>query len=159
MKLVTSAALLLAVAVAPAAPVPATTNKDGNPLPVGAVWKGRLTQKGGGPTGFDCKFTITKRDGDKFEADLYEKEGEMVLTYLVRGTIKPVDVKNKEKGFKLEFTNYGAKDVMNTSEILQVPYVATLVGKKIKGSWKLPDDSEFGALEGDFDFELEQKKD
>lgn len=158
MKLVTTVLVLVAVQFAPAAPVPAGA-KDGNPLPVGTEWKGRLTQKGGGPTGFDCKFTVTKRDGDKFEADLYEKDGEMVLTYQVRGTIKPADEKNADKGFKMEFKSYAAKDVMNTSEILNVPYVATLVGKTIKGSWKLPDDSEFGMLEGDFDFRLEPKKD
>ena len=67
MKLVTLALLAVAVQLAPAAPVPAGA-KDGNPLPVGTVWKGRLTQKGGGPTGFDCEFKITKRDGEKLEA-------------------------------------------------------------------------------------------
>ena len=131
--------------------------KDGDPLLIDTVWKGKLTQKGGGPSEFDCTFKITKRDGEKFEAELYEKSDEMELTYLVRGTIKPVDKDNKEKGYKVAFESYDAKDVKNTGAILKVPYTATLTGKKIKGSWKLPDDSEFGMLEGDFDFELSKK--
>jgi hypothetical protein len=68
--------------------------KDGDPVLIGTVWKGKLTQKGeykgagGAPPEFDCEFTITKRDGEKFEADLFEKTPDLELTYLVRGTIK-----------------------------------------------------------------------
>ena len=161
-KLLLAVAGLVVVAVGwhalVAAPVPKGA-ADGDPVLVGSVWKGKLTQKGGGPTEFDCEFTITKRDGEKFEADLYEKSDTLELTYLVRGTIKPVDPKNKEKGYKIEFESYGAKDVKNTTEILNVPYTATLTDKKMKGSWKLPEDSPFGMLEGDFEFELTKKKD
>src|SRR5262249_49778482 len=128
--------------------------KDGDPVLKDTVWKGKLTQRGGGPDLYECEFKITKRDGDKFEADLYEKTEFLELTYLVRGTIVPVDPKNKEKGYKIEFESYDAKDVKNTTAILKVPYKATLTGKKIKGTWKLPEDSEFGELEGDFEFEL-----
>jgi hypothetical protein len=156
MKLFTMVVLFVALGFATAAPVPKDA-KD-NPLPVGTVWKGKLSQRGGGPTGFDCEFTITKRDGDKFEASLYEKSDELELTYLVRGTITLVDEKNKDKGFKVEFKSYEAKDVKNTSEILNVPYTGKLTGQKMKGSWKLPEDSPFGELEGDFEFDLSKKE-
>src|SRR5688572_5824880 len=79
-----------------AAPVPRDA-KANDPIPVGSAWAGKLTQKGGGPTGFDCEFKITKRDGEKFEAELYEKSDEIEVTYLVRGTLELVDPKNKEK--------------------------------------------------------------
>lgn len=145
-----------------AAPVPANA-PDGSPIPTGTVWKGTLTQRGGGPEAYDCEFKITKREGEKFEATLYEKAkdseaGFLELTYLVRGTVTPVDPKNKEKGFKLEFKSFDAKDVKNTSEIVGVPYTGTVTGKTMKGSWKLPEDSEFGKLEGDFEFTVEEKK-
>jgi hypothetical protein len=149
--------VIAAQSFALAAPVPAGA-KEGNPLPVNSVWKGHLSQRGGGPTGFDCEFTITKRDGDKFEATLYEKSDALELTYLVRGTIALVDPKDKEKGFKIEFKSYEAKDVKNTAEILGVPYTGKFDGKKIKGSWKLPEDSPFGELEGDFEFEPSKKE-
>jgi hypothetical protein len=151
-----AAFVFVGVALQAAAPVP--KGADGDPVLKDTLWKGKLTQKGGGPESYDCVFTITKRDGEKFEAELYEKTDTLELTYLVRGTVKPVDPKNKEKGFKIEFESYAAKDVKNTSEILNVPYTATLKGKQIKGSWKLPEDSPFGALEGDFEFELSKKE-
>src|SRR3954462_14307756 len=105
--------------------------KDGDPVLVGTVWKGKLTQKGeykgagGAPPEFDCEFTITKRDGEKFEADLYEKTDTLELTYIVKGTIKLVDPQNKEKGYKIEWESVGAKDVKNTVEIIKIPYTGT----------------------------------
>ncbi len=146
------------IALAPAlvaAPVP-PEDKNPTPLPAGTVWKGKLTQRGGGPTGFDCEMKITKRDGEKFEATLYEKSDEIEVTYLVRGVISLVDPKDKDKGFKIEFKSYDAKDVKNTSEIIGVPYTGTVDAKKIKGTWKLPENSEFGELEGDFEFERQK---
>lgn len=151
MRLLTVVALLTA-GVAFAAPVPKGAG-EGDPLAKDSVWVGKLTQRGGGPEGYDCEFKITKRDGEKFEADLYEKAGELELTYLVRGTVTPVDPKDLKKGFKIEFKSHDVRDVKNTSEILGVPYTGTVEAKKIKGTWKLPDDSEFGKLEGDFEFE------
>lgn len=135
-----------------AAPVPKGA-ETADPVQTGTVWVGKLTQRGGGPTGFDCEFKITKRDGEKFEAELYEKSDLIELTYLVRGTVTPVDPKNEKKGLKIAFTSHEAKDVKNTSEILGVPYTGKVVGKKITGTWKLPDNSGFGDLEGDFAFE------
>jgi hypothetical protein len=132
--------------------------RDEDPVLIGSVWKGKLTQRGGGPTGFDCELRITKRDGEKFDAELYEKSDEIELTYLVRGKIKIEMGKDKEKVCTIAFESYDAKDVKNTAEILNVPYTGTVSGKKIKGTWKLPPDSEFGKLEGDFEFELSKKK-
>ena len=40
-----------------------------------------------------------------------------------------------------------------------MPYTGKFDGKKIKGSWKLPEDSPFGELEGDFEFEPSKKED
>lgn len=151
MRLLAIAGLLTA-GVAFAAPVPKGAG-EADPLAKDSVWIGKLTQRGGGPDAYECEFTITKRDGEKFEADLYEKSGQLELTYLVRGTVTPADPKDAKKGFKIEFKSYEAKDVKNTSEILNVPYTGKIEGKKITGTWKLPDDSEFGNLEGDFEFE------
>ena len=137
--------------------------KDGDPVLVGTVWKGKLTQKGefkgagGGPDAFDCEFTITKRDGETFEAELYETTGDLELTYVVKGTIKPADAKNK--GYKIEWESVGAKDVKNTTEITRIPYTGTVKDKKIKGTWKHPANDEGTTLEGDFEFELTKKKD
>ena len=121
MKVFTMAVLMAALGAAGAAPVPAGA-KDADPLPVGGAWAGKLTQRGGGPTGFECEFKITKRDGEKFEAELREKSDAIELTYLVRGTLVPVDPKNKAKGYTIEFKSHESKDVKNTSEILGVPY-------------------------------------
>ncbi len=138
------------------APIPDGA-KEGSPLPVGAAFKGSLTQRGGGPSEFACEFTITKREGEKFEATLYEKSEAMELTYLVRGTIAPVDEKDAEKGFKIEFKSYDAKDVKQTAEIVGVPYTGKFDGKKIKGSWKVPEEKGVGDLEGDFEFDMSKK--
>ena len=154
-KLHTLAAL--GISMCSAAPIPRDV-KNAEPLPVGTVWMGKLTQRGGGPTGFDCEFKITKRDGETFEAELHEKSDTIELTYLVRGTLIPVDAKNKEKGYKIEFKSHGAKDVMNTLEILGVPYTGTVKDQKLVGSWKLPDGSKFGNLAGDFTFEPKKAK-
>ena len=93
-----------------------------------------------------------------YNFELYEKSDSLELTYIVKGTITQVDPKNREKGYRIEFESFDAKDVKNTSAILKVPYKGTLNGKTLKGSWKLPEDSEFGELEGDFEFELSKKK-
>lgn len=137
--------------------------KDGDPALTGTVWKGKLTQKGefkgtgGGPPEFDCELTITKRDGEKFEADLSEKTDELKVTYLVRGTITLVDKSNKDKGYKIEFESIGSKDVENTEAITKIPYTGTVKDKKIKGTWKYPANEDGTTLEGAFEFELTKK--
>jgi hypothetical protein len=138
--------------------------RDGDPVLVGTVWKGKLTQKGefmgagGVPPEFDCEFTITKRDGENFEADLYEKTPDLELTYIVRGTIKQVDPQNKEKGYKIEWESVGSKDVKNTAAIIKIPYTGTVKDKKIKGTWKHPANEDGTTLEGEFEFELAKKE-
>jgi hypothetical protein len=138
--------------------------RDGDPVLVGTVWKGKLTQKGefmgagGAPPEFDCAFTVTRRDGEKFEADLFEKTPDLELTYIVRGTVTPADPKDREKGYKIEWTSVGAKDVKNTAEILKIPYTGTVTGKKLKGTWKVPANDDGTTLEGDFEFELTKKE-
>jgi hypothetical protein len=137
--------------------------KDGDPVLIGTVWKGKLTQKGeykgngGAPPEFDCEFTVTKRDGEKFEADLYEKTPDLELTYIVRGTIKPLDRDDKDKGYKIQWESVGSKDVKNTAALIMIPYAGTQNGKKMKGTWKYPQNDEGTTLEGDFEFELTKK--
>ncbi len=152
-------AALAAGALARAAPA-----KDGDPLLVGTVWKGKLTQKGeymglgGGPPEFDCEFTVTKRDGGKFEADLFEKTDTLKVTYLVRGTVNPVDKDKPEKGYKVEWESVGSKDVENTEAIIKIPYTGAIQGKKLKGTWKFPANDDGTTLEGTFEFELGKKE-
>lgn len=156
--------LCAALAALVAAPASAAPTKGGDPVVAGTVWKGKLTQKGeymgmaGAPPEFDCEFTVTKRDGERFEAELSEKTDALKLTYLVRGTVKPVDKDNKDKGYKVEFESVGAKDVENTEALIKIPYSATLVGKKLKGTWKFPENTDNTTLEGAFEFELTKKE-
>lgn len=144
-------------------PTLAAPAKDGDPVTAGTVWKGKLTQKGeykgmdGVPPEFDCEFTVTKRDGEKFEAELFEKTDGLKLTYIVRGTVKPVNKDKPEQGYKVEFESFGSKDVENTEALIKIPYTATLTGKKLKGTWKFPANDDGTTLEGAFEFELTKK--
>ena len=139
---------LVAVAACGAAPA-----RDGDPLLIGTVWTGSLVQRGGGPRAFDCALEVTARDGDTFEAELRAKTGAQEVTYLVRGTIKPVAGRDRTKWHAVEFTSFGAKDVKNTGAVLGVPYTASLTGKKLAGIWK----SDEHKIEGDFEFEIGKK--
>jgi hypothetical protein len=138
--------------------------KDSDPLLIGTVWKGTLTQKGefmgvgDVPPEFECVFTVTKRDGDKFEAELFEMTKNLKLTYVVRGTVKPTDKDNPDKGYRVEFESVDSKDVENTEAITKIPYTATLKGKTLKGTWKYPANNEMTTLEGTFAFELGKKQ-
>ena len=147
------ACAILFAAVALAAPA-----KEGDPLPVGSKWKGTLTQKGeiGGvetPLELETTLTVTKRDGDKFEAELFETTRNLRLTYVVRGTVRPIDRNNPEKGWRVEFESVDSKGVENTEAITKIPYTATLKGKVLKGTWKYPANAEGTTLEGTFEFE------
>ena len=149
---------LVAVALCVAAPA-----KDGDPLRPGTVWKGKLTQTGNhqgvpDPETFDCVFTVTKRDGETFEAELFEKTPALKLTYIVRGTVKPVDKDKPEKGYAVAFESTDAKDVENTGVITKIPYTATAQGNRLKGTWKHPANEDGTTLEGAFDFELGKKE-
>lgn len=156
--------VVLAIAVLSFSSQAAAPAQDGDPLRVKTVWKGKLTQTGewkgvgGAPPLFDCVFTITKRDGEKFEAELYEKTPNLEVTYIVRGTIKPTNLQNKERGYTIEWESFDAKDVQGTTAITKIPYSGTLKEKKIKGTWKHPANDEGTTLEGEFEFELSKKK-
>ncbi|AWM37708.1 hypothetical protein GobsT_42760 [Gemmata obscuriglobus] len=147
-----------------ALPAGAAPARDGYPVVVGSVWKGKLTQtgeykgQGGVPPEFECELRILRRDGEKFEAELIERAGERKLTYLVRGTVKPVDKSKSGQEYRVEFVSVGSKDVANTEALIKTPYTATLVGQKIKGTWKFPANDDGTTLEGAFEFELAKKE-
>lgn|GEM_PF-1751527 len=155
---------ILAIGVVSFPSQAAAPAQDGDPLLVKSVWKGTLTQTGeykgmgGAPPQFDCVFTVTKRDGEKFEAELYEKTPDLELTYIVRGTIKPVKIQNKVSGYKIEWESFDAKDVEGAVAVTKIPYTGTLKEKKIKGTWKHPANDDGTTLEGEFEFELSKKK-
>ncbi|MBM3980152.1 MAG: hypothetical protein FJ304_07675 [Planctomycetes bacterium] len=117
----------------------------------GTVWRGRLTQHNGA-TVYDCVFTVTSRTGANFEAALYEKTGDVELTYLVRGTVAPQYA--GDTGFRIEFTSFDAINVKNTLVMIGVPYTGRLEGSRMKGTWQVPDGSVYGKLQGDFEFDL-----
>lgn len=132
--------------------------KDGAPLPVESKWKGKLTQKGkirGNevPLDLTAVLTVTKRDGDKFEGELFE-EGEegsgIKLTYLVKGEV----TKAKEgKGHAVAFKSFDFKDA-DSETFINIPYTGTLVGKELKGTWKHPANDDDTTIEGEFTLEL-----
>lgn len=137
-----------------AAPVPKS-----DPLLIGTKWKGKLTQRGTfasggmGPPEFAAVLTITKRDRNAFEGELYEvsDSASLRITYLVKGEIKH-DV--KEKVYVVAFKSYEAKDAVNTVPILGIPYRATLTNRTMKGKWRIPKNDNGIDIEGDFTLEL-----
>lgn len=162
MKAILPVVVLALVSMPSAHSAPA---RDRDPLLIGTLWKGKLTQKGdfmgagGNPPEFECEFTITKRDGESFEAELFEKTDALELTYIVKGKIRPVDPKDADKGYKIEFESVGARDVKNTSPITKIPYAGVVKDRKMKGTWKVPPNEDGTTLEGEFEFEFTKKKD
>jgi hypothetical protein len=150
---VVGAAVFAAGVAAVAAAAPA---RDPDPLPVESKWKGKLSQKGKikgeeVPLDLDAVLTVTKRDGEKFEAELFE-EGEpgIRLTYLVKGEVK----KAKDgKGYAVEFKSYDFKDARSET-FLNIPYKGTIEGKKLAGTWKHPPTDDDTTIEGEFTLEL-----
>src|SRR5262249_40301809 len=59
----------------------------------GAIYKGKLTQKGESPPGgvlppeLDTTLTVTKRDGALFEGELNEKTDTLDVTYHIKGRV------------------------------------------------------------------------
>lgn len=151
------AVVLLAVSVLAAAPAP-----DGDPVLIGSKWEGKLTQRGTfatggmGPPEFKVVLTITDRDRDTFEAELHEvsEAQSLKITYLVKGEI----ARGKNgKGYVVTFKSVGAKEVENTFPLLGIPYHATLTGRTMKGTWKIPKNNDGIDIEGDFTVELMAK--
>lgn len=132
---------------------------DDDPLVTGSKWKGKVTQKGkirGDETPFelDATLTVTKRDGDKFEAELAEQLGEgnqIKLTYLVKGEVK---LTADGKGVAVEFRSYKFKDAPKGETFLNIPYTGTATDKTLKGTWKHPPNDDDTTIEGDFNLEL-----
>lgn len=132
--------------------------KDGDPFPVESKWKGKLTQKGKirgteVPLDLAAVLTVTKRDGEKFEGELFE-EGEqgsgIKLTYLVKGEV----TKGKDgKGHAVTFKSFDFKDA-ESETFVNIPYTGTLAGKELKGTWKHPANDEDTTIEGEFTLEL-----
>lgn len=141
-----------AIGVLVAAPLPAT-----DPLLPGTRWHGTLTQKGefgGGATGppaFRTVLTITARDGDRFDADLAETSDEIRVTYHVKGTITTA---GDGKGFAVRFRSTGASGAVNTNPILGIPYDGAIVGKTLRGTWRVPPNRSGTTVEGEFQLEL-----
>lgn len=148
------AVLLGAVGLTAAAPV-----QDADPLAAGTKWKGKLTQTGAirgkdTPLEFAATLTVTKRDGGKFEAELFEQLGDgrvIKLTYLVRGEVTAA---KDGKGFAVEFQSYGYKDDPQGETFLKVPYTGTATDKGLKGGWKHPPNDDGTTIRGEFDLEL-----
>lgn len=140
-----------------AAGLSAAPARDGDPVLIGSKWKGTVTQKGTfagggeGPPAFEAVLTVTKREGDTFEAELWERSGEIRLTYLVKGEIGRTA---HGKGYTVAFKSVSAKDVSNTSPILGTPYTATLAGRTLKGTWAVPRDYDTGGVGGEVTLEL-----
>jgi hypothetical protein len=153
-RLACCAVSLIVVSAAVAAPVPET-----DPLLIGTRWKGKLTQRGTfasggmGPPEFKVVLTVTKRDRNRFEAELHEvAEAESLsITYLVKGEITRDPM---GKGYVVAFQSFDSKDVVNTAPILGIPYRGTVTGKKVEGTWKMPKNDNGIDIEGDFSLEL-----
>ncbi|MBX9622410.1 MAG: hypothetical protein K2X82_01205 [Gemmataceae bacterium] len=146
-----TAVVLVAAGGLAAAPV-----READPLLVGTRWTGTLTQKGTfggggpGPPKFDTVFTVTRRDGAEFEADLRERTADLDITYIVRGeVVRAAD----GKGYTLSFRSVDAKDMVNTVPILGVPYTGTVAGRTLKGKWVHRRPAEGTEVEGEFALE------
>lgn len=134
----------------------APAKDDGDPLRTGSKWKGKLTQKGNidgneVPLDLEAELAVTKRDGEKFEAELKEwNDSGIKLTYLVKGEI----TKAKDgKGYAVRFKSYDFKDA-ESQTFLNIPYTGTLTGRTLKGTWKHPKNDEGTTIEGGFMLEL-----
>ena len=137
-----------------AAPVPEQKGED--LLALDSKWTGTLNQKGkidGAEIALklEIELKVTKRDGNKFEAELKEwNDGGIKLTYLVKGEI----VKAKEgKGHAVSFKSYDFKDA-ESQTFINIPYTGKLEGKKLAGTWKHPQNDDGITIEGDFTLEL-----
>jgi len=150
LRLVAACSVAFLALVASAAP----ERGAADPLEVGTKWAGKLTQKGkieGNevPLTLEAELSITKRDGVKFEGELREwNDNGIRLTYLVKGEVK----KGKEKGFAVEFKSYDFKDA-DSQTFVDIPYIGTIEGKKLGGTWKHPKNDQDTTIEGEFSLE------
>lgn len=131
--------------------------RDGDPVLIGTKWVGKLTQRGEfavggvGPPEFDCVFTVTKRDGNTFEAELKEQTQTLKVTYIVKGEVAAAP---DGKGYVIAFTSVDAKDVAGTSALNDIPYTGTVSGRVMKGTWKYAPANTATNVSGEFSFEM-----
>jgi hypothetical protein len=151
-----AAALVLVLGLS--ANVPADQPKESvkakdDSFEAGAVYKGKLTQKGEFPPGgvlppeLDTTLTVTKRDGAAFEGELNEKTDTLDVTYHIRGRVIG-DGRINWEAHAVKQTNPG------TIGIPKCRYTGTVKGKVITGSWKYPSNDEGISLAGEFKLEL-----
>jgi hypothetical protein len=145
------AAATLAAGLA-AAPLPAT-----DPLLPGTRWVGTLSQRGTfgaggvGPPAFRTVLTVTGRDGDRFVADLAEDAGDIRVTYVVKGTVTTA---RDGPGLVVRFRSTDARNAENTLPVLGIPYTGLLVGRQVRGTWRIPPNATGVNIEGDFELTL-----
>lgn len=156
-RLLLSAAALVMMSLWTAAAQDAKKDADG--LTVDSQWKGKLTQRGkilgekNIPAEFETVLVVTKRKDAEFECELREKAGDLTVTYHCTGKVTP-----GEKGtFNVQFQSVAVK--AKSDEFIavdRVPYMGTINGKTLKGSWTIPLNKQDTELEGDF--QLERQK-
>ncbi|QDU20020.1 hypothetical protein [Urbifossiella limnaea] len=149
-------ALCVLAATALSAGVGATPLPDVDPILAGTKWVGTLSQRGsfrGGapaPPAFQAVLTVTRRHGDRFEAELDEVAGPIRVTYVVKGVVTPAPV---GQGHAVRFRSVGTTLAQSTVPVLDVPYDGVLRGRSLRGTWKAPGNGGTN-VEGDFALEM-----
>jgi len=138
------------------ADLPAITDED--PFPVESSWKGKMTQRGTHPdwgeipSELDSVFTVTKRDGEDFEAELNESTQTLNITFVCKGKV----LRKPGGGFELKFESMEIKKAApGTVGVVGVLYSAKIQGTSVKGTWKYPENNEGITLAGDFEWSME----
>ncbi len=123
-----------------------------DPLPVGSVWRGRLTQSGSHPEAtfppeINATLTITEREENRVSAELHESAPDMDVTFLCRGRIR-YDSMNR---LVFEFHSHGVKrEAQAEVYLVQVPYTARVEGDTMRGKWRFVDEAHGVDVRGDF---------
>lgn len=126
--------------------------REVDPLPVGSVWRGRLTQQGTHPEAnfppeIQAVLTITERDGNRVSAELHETVADMDVTFLCRGRLRH-DSMNR---LVFEFYSEGVKGEAQAEVfIVRVPYTARVEGDTMRGKWRFVDETHGVDVRGDF---------
>jgi hypothetical protein len=157
LRFLTLLAVLVAHAVSEPGAVADPQKPNDSPLPVGAEYKGKLTQQGKHPKvtnlppEFEAVFVITKRDAEKFEAETRLSADGANVTYLTKGKVAaPNDAGTCD--FKCEWT--GVKDSSGGYiSVPGVPLTGTVKGGKFKGTWQYPHNNDGIVLSGTFEME------
>ncbi len=147
---VISLSILLLVSRVGGAETPPIAEED--LLPAGSQWEGKLAQVGAHPSiqfpsEVNAVLTITRRDGDAFEAELRETMPGMDITFLCRGRL----IRRADMSLLLDMRSTSVKGIPNAGlYIVDVPYTARINGDSIKGTWKYVEKNKGIDLGGDF---------